>query len=148
MYRSWQASQIAPSQLFERRLRREVGDEFWLEVAADLNQAVHEWGQFVEAKVEEAVNRYVEQIRRANRNTVRNLPKGAKMPEMQRPSRDRIRQLTDEQISYWAYETVKVYTATVGSDLFEPGGTAVLVKKATYNPLEDWDLDDAEEVYL
>lgn len=85
-------------------------------MAADLDAAVAEWGQFVEAKAEKAVRRLYDGARES----------GASVSDAE------VERASDVQIGYWVYGWVKEYFATDAHGSFE-GASFVLQRRATYD---------------
>jgi len=133
-------------------LQRDLEDEFgddWELWAADIDQAVHEWGHFVEGKADERIQAYRSEVERSNSRRAA-AAKGRSV-SMQRVSRERLRELWDEAIQLWVYETVREYTdALMGEKSVFDVTRAYQEKKATFDPEvdSDWEQGHVHVVYL
>ena len=113
--------------------------------ADDLDQAVYEWGTFVEGRIDKKVNEYLDDIRRKNAERAR----GGSSASMEKPSKSRLQEIRDEMIQYHINDTVREYTTVrtgggrvsqdQGGEVAQrPGAVRVYLEKpATGDPLVD-----------
>ena len=112
LWESWRtrkATSRPTSHLIRRELQAEFGDE-WEVWASDLDQAIHEFGTWVEGQIDRRIRDYADDIRRKNQAAVKRT-KGTKItPAIEQVSRSRIREIAEEATLYHVYDTVREYT--------------------------------------
>jgi len=149
----WQTTKASPrwspGELLEDDLRAEFGGD-WLLWASDIDQAVHEFGTFVEGKIDERIGEYLQEIQDGNARRARMAAKSSTSASFERPSKDHLRRLYDEAVMYWVHAVVREYTAVPGAKGLFDIGWAYQQKRATFDPAIDfdWDVGEVEVVYL
>lgn len=121
-------------------------------VAADLDQAVYEFGHFIEGKIRSELDRYQNELRSSYHRRVRSWQQSGSHgnpPEPPPIDQTRVRELQTEVVSYWVHGLVIVHVDTMGDDPTKPGGRAYFRKKAKYDWTDmDMGTDDVETVWL
>lgn len=137
VWRAWQtrgATGTLTSKLLRDDLRAAYGDE-WRAVASDLDNAIAEYGGWVDGKIHDRIERYHEKIRESN--------KGRPVESWDKPDKDWMRLLVDEQIQYWVHGVVRQYIGAAGAvgGALTQGKTGYQEKTvpATYDPMIDFD---------
>lgn len=106
-------------------------------MAGDLDNAIAEYGGWVEGKIHDRIEAYAEEVHRSNRN-IKDIDAHAK------PDKDRMRELADEQVQYWVHGRVRQYYGAMGATSgggITQGRTYYMEKldPATYDPTIDFD---------
>lgn len=106
-------------------------------MAGDLDSAIAEYGEWVDGKIHDRIEAYVEEVSRSNRG-IKDHENWAK------PDKDRIRELADEEVQYWVYGRVRRYFAAMGATAsggITAGRTYYMEKlaPATYDSVIDFD---------
>ena len=116
LWESWRTrkatSDRPTSHLFRRELQAEFGDE-WKIWASDLDQAIYEFGTWVESQVDKRIHEYTDSIRRRNSAAVQRNKGSKSQPMMEKVSRSRIREIAEEATLYYVYDTVREYTSVL-----------------------------------
>lgn len=103
-------------------LRDELADCYggeWRAVADDLDNAIAEYGGWVEGKIRDRIEAYAKEVARSNRG-IKDIDAHAE------PDRERMRQLADEEVQYWVHGVVRRYysamNATASGGIAAGGG--------------------------
>lgn len=97
----WKATKRPPSWALKADLKVCYGRD-WRAVAGDLDNAVAEYGGWVDGKIHDRIEAYAEELHRSNR--------GIKDPDgWSKPDQEWMRYLIDEQIQYWVHGRVRQY---------------------------------------
>ena len=108
----------------------------WRVVADDFDNAIAEYGGWVDGKISDRLEAYAEEV------SVHN--KGRPVDSWDKPDKEWMRLLVDEQIQYWVHGVVRQYIggagATPGGGL-KQGKTGYQEKTVppTYDPMIDFD---------
>ena len=152
MWEAWQTRQATgqpTSRLFQKEIHEAAGAS-WLEAASDLDQAVYEWGTFVESKIDTAVSEYYKAVDKGNANRAKMNKGGSSFHESY--SRERVSEIHQEVLQYWVHGMVREYTDVPGDTLMSAPGRAYQEREATWNPkvdkYPDWDAPGTSVVYL
>ena len=129
-------------------LQRDHGDD-WEIAANDIERAIDEFGSWVEGRIERRVNDYVRSVRSRNARRAKSSP-GSQMEQV---STGRVEDIHREEVSYlvqgWVMQVVNSMGEGTDSMTGLPvaGRKMVMKKRATYDPLVDfdWDTDDVIE---
>ena len=124
-------------------------------VGSDTDQAIYEWGSYVDGRINRETRRYTEEIERRNSQSAREAAKSGMTPSFEKADPARLQELYAEQVAYWVDGWVVMNIDLMGDGLDEDGlpedgGKAQLRKRAVYDPAIDFDFDteDTEEVYF
>lgn len=150
MWEAWQtrrATKERTSRLLEDQLRRDFGPD-WKIVASDLDQAVYEWGRFVEGKIDERVRAYYRQVDSSNAQRAA----VSRSASRESYSHERVQEIGQEAVQYFVYGMVREYTDVPGDTPFSQTGRAYQERPATWDPeidsFPDWDAPGTRVVYL
>lgn len=115
---------------------------WWSFFAEDFDQAIYEWGTFIENRIEEKVNEYLDGIRSRNARATKRASKSGTSSTLERPSRERLREIRDEIVMYHVHDTVREYTTVrTGRGRHITGSVRVYLEKAaTGDPAIDFDM--------
>lgn len=124
------------SRLIKRELKAEYGQQ-WRVVADDLDNAIAEYGGWVDGKIHDRIEAYVEELRQRNRE-IKDVTAWAK------PDHEWMRCLVDEEVQYWVHGKVRRYFGAAGATAggaLTIGRTGYMEKlgPATYDSLIDFD---------
>lgn len=106
-------------------------------MAGDLDNAIAEYGEWVDSKIHDRLEAYAEEVSRSNRNI--------KDPDgWAKPDKGRMRELVDEVVQYWVHGKVRQYYGAMGATAgggITQGRTYYMEKlaPATYDPVIDFD---------
>lgn len=116
-------------------------------MANDIDRAIDEFGGWVEGRIDRRVNDYIRSVHTRNARRAKSSPKA----EMERISPGRIEDIHREEVSYLVHGWVmQVVNAMGGIDettgLPVAGRKMVMKKRATYDPMVDWDWDTPDVI--
>jgi len=118
-------------------LAREYGPT-WVQVADDLDNAIAEWGHYVQGKIDERLHDFEESVREMDAERRRSMGKAAHKFKPTKIGREELTQLRDE---VWLYHVRDIVRRYMG----DPSGRyerVVWEKKATGDPLIDADWNE------
>lgn len=115
---------------------REQYGNLWLQAADDLDNAIAEWGEWVEARIEERVNDAIER----DRDRVAAAHKAGNSGARSSLNRDRLREISDEAWHYYVRRVLRQYVgdATGATD----GGYREKPVTGDLRRDLDWSTDD------
>lgn len=117
-------------------------------MAADLDNAVAEWGRFVEGKMDEAMHAYWDSV--SDRNARRDAKSKSEPVKVDREETKNVR---DEAWWYWVKQRIRRVVGVAGADrsgALRHAGKMVIIKPITGDPLIDGENDhpNAREIYV
>lgn len=139
LWAAWQRRRTTgrlTSLLLRTELEADYGDA-WRAVGDDLDNAIAEYGEWVDGKIKKRIEGYAKEIRQAN--------KSIKDPDAWHEMEDaRLRELADEEVQYWVHGRVRRYYSAMGASAgggVTVGRTYYLEKltPATYDSMIDLD---------
>lgn len=105
-------------------------------MADDFDNAIAEYGGWVDGKIDERIERYLEELRQRNQ--------GRPVDTWDKPDKEWMRLLVDEAVQYWVHGVVRQYIGAAGASAsggLTQGKTGYQEKltPATYDPMIDFD---------
>lgn len=141
LWRAWQRRKRTgrrTSDLIEAGLRRDYGDA-WLAVADDFDNAIAEWGQYIEGKMERRQRDYIDGVHESDEQRRKSAGKGQTVSGT-KITREELEQIAEATWLYHVKDIVRRY-------LGDPSGkydAVVWEKAATGDPMIDADWSQGE----